>query len=258
MSDQPKPVKALPSSSVLVIRDRAGRLEVLMQERPHTMKFAAGAYVFPGGKVEKSDLDAKLWGEIIDGDVSHDEAFKIAVIRELYEEAELLLGNNDMSEAKRHAPAAEIARVFKREGLRVDLNSLIPFAHWVTPEIIPRRYDTMFYLTEAPSGQEVGRDGSESMKSMWVNPHEIIEAWQEDHVPLMFPTRLNLMKLARSFSVSEALEAAANTPIYRVMPALKSVSGVRKLTIPEEAGYGVTEVSHREMKLDIKAKPKKS
>jgi len=250
MDQSSKPAVALPSASILVIRDSGGRLEVLMQERPLTMSFAAGAYVFPGGKVDDSDFDNNLWGDIIGGEVSSEDAFKIAVVRELYEEAELLLGNNGISAAERHAPAAEIAKTFKGEGLRVDLTSLIPFAHWVTPEVIPRRFDTMFYLTEAPSGQKVGRDGSETMKSMWVNPHEILDAWRDDHVPLMFPTRLNLMKLARSFSVSDALDAAAKTPVFRVMPALEAVGGVRKLTIPKEAGYGVTEVSHREMKAE--------
>lgn len=247
MANTPKPVEALPSASILVIRDRGGRLEVLMQERPITMNFAAGVFVFPGGKVDDSDLDNNLWGEIVGKEVSRDDAFKIAAVRELYEEAELLLGNNSASAAVRHAPAAEIARIFKAEGLRVDLESLIPFAHWVTPEVIPRRFDTMFYITEAPKCQGVGRDGSETMKSLWLSPHDILVSWREDNVPLMFPTRLNLMKLARSFSVSEALDAAAKAPIYRVLPALETVGGVRKVTIPEEAGYGVTEVTHRDM-----------
>ena len=250
------PAEALPSSSILLIRDHKGVLEVLMQQRPLTMHFAAGAYVFPGGKVDEADYHAS-WSAMAGYSLGKDDAYKVSVIRELYEETGILLTSRGKTAAKREASALEFAKTLSTEGHTVDLDRLVPFSNWVTPTPLPRRYDTVFYLAKAPSNQDFGDESSETIKTLWVNPHSILSAWERDEIPLMFPTRLNLVKLAQETTVEAALKLAKETPLYKVLPSLESVDGVRKVRIPLAAGYGVEEATERELQVESTIKSSK-
>lgn len=209
------PVTPLPAASILLIRDTSNGLEVLMQERPKTMAFAPGAFVFPGGKVEESD----------NGEGEHG-AFKAAAVREVHEEA----------------------------GVRLDPDGLVLFAHWVTPEVVSLRFDTYFYLAHDKHNQEIVPCAIETVSTHWVSPAAILRDWEDERVPLMFPTRLNLIKLARWDTVEEAMKAAIITPVFTVKLELKVVDGVRTATIPKEAGYGVTHASQLEMSIEASKK----
>ncbi|MBV1900966.1 MAG: NUDIX domain-containing protein [Kordiimonadaceae bacterium] len=238
-------VPALPAATVLLVRDGDTGLEVLMMERAKTMKFAPGAFVFPGGKVDAEDSDADLWAGLTNSaTTSTDFSFRLAALRELYEEAAVMLTVNAIE-----TPAG--TQNF-REDLRavsgvLNTDDLVFFAHWVTPEPVSRRFDTYFYLA-AHNGQTAKHDGNEAISLRWVNPQKLLADWEEEKILLMFPTRLNLMKLARASSVAEALEQAKTTPVVRTLPIITRGENGRSLVIDEATGYGVTEGSLRDHK----------
>tara|TARA_B110000438_G_C15801470_1_gene645350 strand:- start:789 stop:1610 length:822 start_codon:yes stop_codon:yes gene_type:complete len=246
--------KLIPASTVLIIRNCESGIEVFMVVRNHQIDFASGALVFPGGKVDKEDYDARLKQNILD--TNEDEKFlsyKIAAIRESFEEANVLFANDKNKKIKINSE-----RLFKlkkwrekfnnREGsmyefsqtenISFSTDSLIPFAHWVTPEMMPKRFDTRFYIAIAPDGHEGEHDGAESVDSVWINPKDALDDCYERKRNIIFPTRLNLEKLNQSSSVEEAINKAKKSNITTVTPVIEKDKNGSFLTIPEEAGYG--------------------
>ncbi len=240
---------ALPASSVLLIRDGRGGLEVLMIERAKTMRFAPGALVFPGGKVDEPDFDVWRWQRHLDNPrkTLKDQAFRLASLRELYEETHILLG--DTSKSGPAPKGIPFQKLLKTHGVRLHLDRMEPFAHWVTPETMPRRFDTYFYLVP-DDGHLEDFDGEEAVSAKWLKPREILHDWETDKVPLMFPTRLNLLKLSRSSTVAAAMQATRQQPVVRVLPHLKMKDGGVDLTIQKAAGYGVTKATLKELRVE--------
>jgi 8-oxo-dGTP pyrophosphatase MutT (NUDIX family) len=243
---------ALPSSSLLLVRDGRGGLEVLMMQRAKTMRFAPGALVFPGGKVDVADAQNWRWQRYLQGNrhPMRDLAYRIAAARELYEEVGILLGHTRCKKPELYEIPFEKALI--RESLTLGVEDMIPFAHWVTPETLPRRFDTYFYLI-ADQGYVEKHDGNEAISAKWVKPREILSDWEDNKTPLMFPTRLNLMKLARSSTVAAALIAVRQAPVVRTLPTLAMDGKQVNLTIPKETGFGVTKATERELSVE---KPK--
>lgn len=251
MSEQTrKPIApALPASSVLLIRDGLGGLEVLMIERAKTMRFAPGALVFPGGKVDATDFDIWRWQRYMDNPrkTPKDMAFRLASLRELYEETHILLGDTKRKGLPpKGVPFHKLLNTF---GVKLHLDKMEPFAHWVTPETVPRRFDTYFYLVP-DDGQLEDFDGEEAVDAKWLKPREILRDWEIDKVPLMFPTRLNLMKLARSSTVAAAMQATKQHPVVRVLPKVERKEKGIDLTIQKAAGYGVTKATPKELMVE--------
>ncbi|WP_300303625.1 hypothetical protein [Ferrovibrio sp.] len=250
----------LPSSTILMIRDGNAGLEVFMVKRHHAIDFASGAMVFPGGKLAEGDSDPVLQGRHARPG-NFDPAltpFAFGAIREAFEESGLLLarpkGDGKLLSAAR-ATALESWReplnrgdrtlrdLAEAEGLDYALDCMVPFAHWLTPTVMPKRFDTWFFLARAPEGQIGAHDGSESVDSEWILPQAALDAWEAKTRTIVFPTRMQLVKLARAGSVAEALRQAADTPIIDVMPVLdKERFAEPHLCIPAEAGYGITEI----------------
>ena len=166
-------VPALPSATVMLVRD-VPRFEVLMVQRHHQIEFASGALVFPGGKLEQSDHDP-AWSANVTGaeDLSGlERALRICAIREAFEESGILLvGNSDGNDAIETRAAAgrdQVAsgqigfREFVGElGLTLDLAALTPFARWITPSPMKKRFDTHFFVMAAPLDQVAACDGYE-------------------------------------------------------------------------------------------------
>ena len=219
-----------------------------MIERAKTMKFAPGALVFPGGKVDRSDGQNWRWQGITTGRGAHrDIAFRVAALRELYEEAGVL--QLDRAPTRPLPTRMAFSELILRSRAKLDTEGILPFAHWVTPEPMPRRFDTHFYL--APhGGGEVRHDGNEAISFCWVNPRNILQNWARDKVPLMFPTRLNLMKLARASTVAQALRQARQAAVVRTMPVINMHAGGVDLTIEKAAGYGVTAATAKEVAVE--------
>ena len=246
--------KLIPASTVLIIRNCTSGIEVFMVVRHHQIDFASGALVFPGGKVDDSDYDEKLVNYVSknndDKKILH---FKIAAIRESFEEANVLFAN-DKKEKKNinskrllefniwrekfNNKNASMFKFAKDENITFSTNDLIPFAHWVTPEMMPKRFDTRFYIAKAPDGHEGLHDGTESVDSIWINPKDALDDCYERKRNIIFPTRLNLEKLSKSQSVDEAISNAKKDNIITVTPTIERDKSGSFLTIPKDAGYG--------------------
>jgi len=258
MSEQKPALK--PSSTVLMIRDGEAGLEVFMVKRNHAIDFASGAMVFPGGKLADGDSDPVLMGRharpgSFDPQLT---PFAFGAIREAFEESGLLLARQKGSGKLLSAEQVEklghwreplnrgektLRDLAEAENLDYALDALVPFAHWITPEVMPKRFDTWFFLARTPEDQIGAHDGSESVESEWLGAQAALDAWETKQRVIVFATRMQLVKLARSKTVDEALKASASDPIVDVMPVLDKVSfDEPHLRIPAEAGYGVTEV----------------
>ena len=259
MSDKPKvPVAARPASTVVILRDGADGIEVFMVVRHHEIDFASGALVFPGGKVDAEDSDA-AWSELAPQvPAAPDRSFFVAAGRETFEEAGLVLarrrGTQEMVDADGAHRLVETYRaallkgdttfvdIFRKEDLVLAANLMVPFAHWITPEPVPKRFDTHFFLIAAPMVQLGAHDGGESVEGIWITPKQALRDAEAGTRTLVFATRMNIEKLARYRTVAEAVEVTRSKPVVTVTPKILRSEGGRRLQIPAEADYGVTEV----------------
>jgi 8-oxo-dGTP pyrophosphatase MutT (NUDIX family) len=248
-----------PASTILLLRDSTvtrGEIEVFMMVRHYEIDFNSGALVFPGGSVDKGDNGIVARPELYSGGEGLDAAslsFRIAAIRETFEESGILLarsrGSNTLIEAKRarEIEAANRAvlcdgkttflKVLTDNGLELALDELVPYAHWITPEGMPKRFDTWFFLAAAPPEQVGAHDGKESTDSIWVSPREALAGGESGRFKLPFPTTRNLIRLGKQISVKAALDDSRGKLIVTVMPVMTKVNGGRQLRIPPEAGY---------------------
>jgi 8-oxo-dGTP pyrophosphatase MutT (NUDIX family) len=246
-----------PASTILLLRDGAEHeIEVFMMVRHHEIDFSSGALVFPGGSVEKGDREIIERPELYSGGeglAADALSFRIAAIRETFEESGILLarplGSKDLVEARRVAEIEAAGRAALSEGkttfldvlrenaVMLALDELVPYAHWITPEGMPKRFDTWFFLAAAPPEQMGAHDGRESTDSIWLSPREAVAGGESGRFKLPFPTTRNLIKLGKQSSVRAALDEAGSKPIVTVMPVMTSLNGGRQLRIPAEAGY---------------------
>lgn len=251
----------VPAATILLLRDGDTGLEVFMVRRHHEIEFAAGALVFPGGKASPEDFVPGLADRVdgffgLNGEM---RALAAAAIREAFEEAGVLLARDEsMGKLVSEARLAELdcyreriengeislLDMFRRERLRLACDQLVHFAHWVTPKHMPRRYDTHFFVARAPAGHSGQHCGRESVDSLWVGPQHAIE--NRKQLRIMFPTRLNLMKLAESKTVDEALSRARAEPPVNVEPWVEETPDGKRLRIREDAGYELTNVPLRD------------
>jgi hypothetical protein len=169
---------------------------------------------------------------------------KVAAIREAFEECGVLFarpeGDESLVPAARAAAldrAAPFAELMARQGLVPALDALVPFAHWITPDFVPKRFDTHFFLARAPADQALAHDGRETVDSVWIAPQEAL-AEHGKRYKLLFPTFRNLWKLATQADVASGLAAARAAPVVTVLPEKITVDGGPGLKIPAEAGCG--------------------
>ena len=262
--DQKKPAPLRPAATILLLRDGAAGLEVFMVVRHHQIDFASGALVFPGGTSDPGDqapgLRARADGADCLGD--GDLALRVTAIREAFEECGALFarpaGGPALVDGGR---AAELGARYRQplesgeidmlafceaENLRLAVDQLSPFAHWITPVNMPKRFDTHFYLAPAPEDAGLSHDGRESVDSVWITPDQALADAAAKRRTVIFPTRLNLEKLAQNKSVKSALAAGRASPVVPVLPRVERHDGGRTLHIPLEAGYGAASFFIRE------------
>jgi 8-oxo-dGTP pyrophosphatase MutT (NUDIX family) len=244
-------VPILPAATILLLRDDPV-FEVLMVKRHHQIDFAAGALVFPGGKTHAGDEDPRWeartlgWG----GALPHKRPLRIAAIREAYEEAGVLLARHSDGAPFRGDERATAARddvgrdrrpfldLVEELDLFLDLEALTVFAHWITPPLTPRRFDTWFYVAKAPEEQLAVCDGSETVDAEWITPHEALRLGEAGERTVIFPTRMNLKLLGEAESAEDAMVRARAREVVTVLPQITERDGERVLVIPPNAGYG--------------------
>ncbi|HEY4345858.1 MAG TPA: NUDIX hydrolase [Parvibaculum sp.] len=251
---KPEGAALIPAATILLVRDGAQGLEVFMVVRHHQIDSFSGALVFPGGKVDKGDTHDSVRARIDGADGLDDWEFsmRVAAIREAYEECGVLLAREEGTGALVNAarllalePMRDalnknelgIGDVLEKGGLRLAADLLTPFAHWITPNLMPKRFDTRFYLAAAPEDHLAVHDGSESVDSVWIRPADALAEAEAGKRTVIFPTRMNVLKLGRHSHIADAIETARKTPVVTVEPKVDGAV----LRIPAEAGYGVTE-----------------
>jgi 8-oxo-dGTP pyrophosphatase MutT (NUDIX family) len=247
-------VQIRPAATILLVRDDP-TFEVLMVKRHHQIDFASGALVFPGGKTHAGDHD-EAWADYVTGwDGVHPEErpLRIAAIREAYEEAAIIIaadhqGNpfcgDDRAAAAREAVAKDerpFLDLVRELEVRLDLGALETFARWITPDMMPKRFDTWFYVVRATGEQLAVCDGWETVEAEWIAPSEALRLEAAGERTIIFPTRMNLKLLAEARSAQDAIEQAAARTLVPVLPVVERREGGAVLVIPPDAGYGAIE-----------------
>ena len=237
---QPAPAKL--ASTVMLVRDDEGPLEVFMLRRVGSMAFAPSMHVFPGGGVDPRDAEDELpwagpsvaeWAETLATDEASARMLVAAAVREIFEETGVLLaspvsGEDEVPRLERNEAIELRARLVARELSLADVllehrlvlrSDLLRYrAHWITPEVEPRRYDTRFFVAAVPQGQDPDGETSEADLSQWLRPAAVLDAFADGEVMMLPPTIVVLEQLAEVSTVSGAL--AQEVAIAPVMPRL--------------------------------------
>jgi len=263
-------VQPRSSSAVMLLRDRASEqgIEVFMVRRVIQSDFMPDVYVFPGGSVSADDRSAEQAEGVcmpVGPDLSRPSAadpegltalgtgLRAAAIRELFEEAGILLAYtlgvmlafNEQNIARfdayrqafnqRKGSLVEMARA---EQLTLASDHLGYFAHWITPEAMPKRFDTHFFLTTAPAEQQAAHDRLETSEGTWIAPAEALERYKRGAFPLVFATIHQLRDLAAFSSVKEALVSTTTRPVPTNMPMVTEEAGKRRVYLPGDPDSG--------------------
>ncbi len=232
------------SSTLLLLRDDP--FEVLMVRRNSRGSFAS-SLVFPGGAIDPDDKGDE-WAPFVEDFVDfgvEERARRIGAIRETWEETSILVGASGGGvEPEGQLTGLSFREFVVQSGLRLRLGALTSLAHWITPVSEPRRFDTRFFVAPAPDGQLAVTDGIEIVGATWVSPAEAAAAARRGESPIIFPTLMNLDRLAESDGVEGVIAAALARPPFTVQPVFElDASGARVIVIPAEAGYAVTRYS---------------
>jgi 8-oxo-dGTP pyrophosphatase MutT (NUDIX family) len=186
-----------PAATVIVLRGGADALEVLLVKRNPASKFMGGAWVFPGGAVDRNEGKGQ-------------PALRAAAMRELGEEAGIELNDPD---------------------------TLIPFSRWITPAAVKTRFDTWFYLTPLPDGATPEIDGSEIVDARWYEPRLALEAAGRGELLLVFPTIKHLEQISPFESAQALMEYAQGREILPVQPRVVMQGETARILLPGEPGY---------------------
>ncbi|GAA3727393.1 NUDIX hydrolase [Leifsonia bigeumensis] len=232
-----------PRSSATVLLLRDDPFEVLLVSRAARGAFAS-ALVFPGGAIDPGDHDPG-WRELatdFDEVTSDERAVRIGAIREVWEETGILLADDQAVGTAPARAGQEFREAVTEAGVRIRLDALAHFGHWITPVVEPRRFDTHFFLAAVSRDVVAVPDGAETLTAEWMSPARAVELARSGERPIIFPTMVNLARLAESSNSAEALAAARARPRYTVQPEIAlEPDGARRVTILAESGYPVTE-----------------
>jgi 8-oxo-dGTP pyrophosphatase MutT (NUDIX family) len=256
------PAVSRPAATLVLIRDAVEELEVLLTQRHHDSRFAGGDFVFPGGKIEPDDNpeDASAWCRGLTPDsaarrLGLDDprmalAYWIGAIREAFEEVGILLAYRpDGTVASPSGPPYEDYRracyednrafweMVKSQRLTLATDRLVYFAHWITPEESPIRYDTRFFAAGIPPGQAAIPDDREIIGVRWLTPTAALEARQRGEISLRFPTIKNLALLAGGRRAADTLARLADRAVETIRPRLVVDGNTQRVLIPGDPGY---------------------
>ena len=250
---------------ILVRKNDAGLGEVFLARRHQRQSFMAGAYVFPGGQVDAADSDPELSSYIPsienfdpqsllqDASLTPEmaQSLFICAIRETFEETGVLFaqtGGNfiQLDSGQDSARFVHYRQELNRGGISLQdiaakeklffaLHALSPYAHWITPEIVPKRFSTRFFLARLPDGQTAATDSDELTDFLWVTPGDALQMQLNKEIMLMPPTLKTLEELAAFADLDELFEHARHRTIYPILPE----AAANVLLLPHDPEYDI-------------------
>jgi 8-oxo-dGTP pyrophosphatase MutT (NUDIX family) len=259
-----EPAEPRHASTVVLLRDAADGpgVDAYLLRRQKTMAFAAGMYVFPGGAVDPRDEalpesswvgpPSQDWARLLTADDRLATALVCAAVRETFEESGVLLAGTSADEvvaditgedweADRLAlldRSLSLAEMLDRRGLVLRADLLRPWAHWITPEVEPRRYDTRFFVAALPAGQRTRDVGGEADRVAWMRPRAALDAYESGEIGLMPPTAFTLMEMSAFDGVGDVIAAGDARDIQPVLPKIVLTDDDEaRILLPHHEGY---------------------
>jgi 8-oxo-dGTP pyrophosphatase MutT (NUDIX family) len=232
------------AATVMLLREGDGATQVYTLRRQRTMNFGAGMYVFPGGSVDPRDAAAHIgwvgppppdWAAAFAVSEELARSLVCAAVRETFEEAGVLLAGPDEHsvvadtsgedwEADRRAlidRELHFAEFLDRRGLLLRADLLRPWAHWITPEVEPTRFDTRFFVAAMPEGQRTREFGEEADRVEWIAPGAAVERWKAGAMKVMPPTLISIAELAEFKTVADTLAGSVDRVIRPILPRVE-------------------------------------
>jgi len=251
------PVTPRPAATCVLMRPHTndsagGGVEVFMVRRHIQSEFAPDVYVFPGGSVTDDDQQAERAPDLCvaaAGDDTLGSGFRVAALRECFEEAGVLLarrgtellaiGEGDVARIADYRAALQQRQVTmsglaEREGLTFATDALTPWAHWITPEAMPKRFDTHFFLAEMPASQEAAYDHLETTDGVWITPEEASAGYERGDFPLVFAQIHQLRELQGLSSFADAHARFVGHAPRTIMPRVVERDGNMVILLPDE------------------------
>ena len=257
----PQKTPAVPrqAATVLLLRDGAAGLEVYLLRRTRGMPFAGGMTAYPGGGVDPRDADTDIawtgpspaaWATAFGCDEPIARELVCAAVRETFEEAGVLLAgpvedgeagivpdvSGDDWEEQRQAllrRELSLSELLERRGLALRSDLLRPFAHWITPPVEPRRYDTKFFAAALPSGQEARDVSTEADEARWLTPAAALAEMRTGTRPMMPPTIHTLGQVEPFPDVAAALAGSPPEPLHPISPTFEETPDGRWAVLPD-------------------------
>jgi len=251
-----------PSATVILLRDGAGSPEVLLIERHASSSVLPAMTVFPGGAVEPADSTLEDRIERSAAGAAREQLpstatleYCVAALRETFEEVGILLARRrgqsellDSESAQRIQQHRQLSRsspdgfrkLLELEDLELALDLLAVHGHWITPEAVERRFDTLFFTALAPAEQSAHHDGIESTSHVWLRPEDALEQARRGARRIIFPTACNLDSLCGFADARSALRASRARPVRPITPRIALRDGERIFELPPDSGYRIT------------------
>lgn len=247
------------ASTVILLREAASGFEVFMVRRHTRSGFMGGAYVFPGGKLDDADADARLLARLVGrspeqaaealgepDDPTRAVALHVAALRETFEEAGVLLAETPAGAAlsgvrRRLLEGAPFPELVEELDALLHLDRMTPFARWLTPAVEPRRYDTRFFVAVAPPEQEPAHDRRETTEAAWMTPAGALERERRGEIQLPPPTLRTLEQLSAHPRLDVVLEEARSQRPPFVDPVFVERAGAYVLALPGDPDHPTRE-----------------
>lgn len=251
----------LDSASVVLLRDSAQGMQVLLLRRHQASNVLGGAYVFPGGKLDAADQSPGLLAQLsqdigtlhqrlAEPDLSAERAagLFVAAIREAFEECRILLGQTGDDSPDLQALQDALAsgqswsEAFQNLSLRLSTDTLVPWTRWITPRqasVTHKRFDTRFFITRVPEGQTAEHDNHETTEALWITPREALVRYWDHQIELAPPQIMGLVQLGRHENTQSALAEAQSRHPPVVEPEPFDQDGVRTICYPGDPRHSV-------------------